>query len=111
VGAEPSVAHFAESLAALAEIGPIPFEQVRTLLCLGEARRRAGEPAAAREPLAQACAIFAGLRAGPWTARAEAELAASGVKAPGQPRTASAANGLSSLSPQELQVARAAGRG
>ena len=42
---------FAESLAALDKVGPIPFEQARTLLCSGEAMRRNRRPVAAREPL------------------------------------------------------------
>ena len=71
---------FAESLAALDKVGPIAFEQARTLLCSGEAMRRNRRPVAAREPLHEALTLFEGLGARPWAARARAELAASGVK-------------------------------
>ena len=71
---------FAESLAALDKVGPIPFEQARTLLCSGEAMRRNRRPVAAREPLHEALMLFESLGARPWAARASAELAASGVK-------------------------------
>jgi DNA-binding NarL/FixJ family response regulator len=73
---------------------PMLFEQARTLLCEGEALRRARQPAASRRPLRHALTIFSGLGARPWAARAMAELAA-----------------LNTLSPQEIQVARAVGRG
>ena len=69
---------FAASLAALDKVGPVPFEQARTLLCSGEAMRRDRRPVAARAPLNRALAIFDGLGARPWAARARAELAASG---------------------------------
>jgi DNA-binding CsgD family transcriptional regulator len=101
---------FAASLAALDKVGPIPFEQARTLLCSGEAIRRNHRPAAARVPLNRALAIFDGLGARSWAARTRAELAASGVK----DRRVTMAAGphvLEELSPQELQVARIAARG
>ena len=41
---------FAASLAALDKVGPVPFEQARTLLCSGEAMRRDRRPVAARMP-------------------------------------------------------------
>ena len=88
---------------------PIPFEQARTLLCEGEALRRARRPAAARRPLRQALTIFRGLDARPWAARAMTELCATGVRA--SARSDSSTSVLDSLSPQELQVARAVGRG
>ncbi|HTQ91709.1 MAG TPA: LuxR family transcriptional regulator, partial [Streptosporangiaceae bacterium] len=87
------------------EIQPLPFELARTLLCEGEALRRARRPAAARRPLRHALAIFTGLGARPWAARAMTELAAAGVRND----TSTLATGA--LSPQELQVARAVGRG
>lgn len=87
----------------------MPFEQARTLLCQGEALRRARRPAASRAPLQHALTIFSGLEARPWAARATTELAAAGGQA--RPRGDASACGLSSLSPQELQVARAVGRG
>ena len=49
---------FAESLAALDKVGPIAFEQARTLLCSGEAMRRNRRPVAAREPLREARILF-----------------------------------------------------
>jgi DNA-binding CsgD family transcriptional regulator/tetratricopeptide (TPR) repeat protein len=99
---------FAESLAALDLVGPVPFEQARTLLCSGEVLRRARWVAAAREPLERAAALFDNLGARPWAARARAELTASGVK--DQLGTHASAR-LKDLTPQELQVARIAGRG
>jgi DNA-binding NarL/FixJ family response regulator len=88
---------------------PMPFEQARTLLCEGEALRRARRPAAARGPLQHALTIFNGLGARPWAARAVTELDATGARA--GVRNDTSASGLDSLSPQELQVARAVGRG
>ena len=102
---------FAESLAALDKVGPIPFEQARTLLCSGEATRRNRRPVAAREPLHKALMLFESLGARPWAARARAELAASGVAGQRGRDWAGRHDGLQELSPQELQVARIAGRG
>jgi DNA-binding CsgD family transcriptional regulator len=101
---------FAASLAALDRVGPVPFEQARSLLCSAEAMRRNHRPAAARVPLERALTIFDGLGARPWAAHARAELAASGVKCQRADRFGNY-NGLNELSPQELQVARIAGRG
>jgi DNA-binding NarL/FixJ family response regulator/energy-coupling factor transporter ATP-binding protein EcfA2 len=84
---------------------PVPFEQARTLLCEGEALRRARRPAASRRPLRHALTIFSSLAARPWAARAMTELAATGVRAD------ASRSALDSLSPQELQVARAVGQG
>ena len=112
LAADPEQAqrHFTESIAALEEIGPVPFEQARTLLCAGESLRRGRSPLAARAPLERALALFDALGAKPWSARAKAELAASGAKIRDhRPATSNAM--LEELSPQELQVARAAGRG
>jgi DNA-binding CsgD family transcriptional regulator len=102
---------FGASLAALETVGPVPFEQARTLLCSGEALRRARRPADARVPLNRALGTFEGLGARPWAARARAELAASGVKHQRVEMASSGPNGLAELSPQELQVARVAARG
>ena len=88
---------------------PMPFEQARTLLCEGEAMRRARRPAAARGPLQRALTIFSGLGARPWAARAITELDATGARAGSRNDTSVSA--LDSLSPQELQVARAVARG
>jgi DNA-binding CsgD family transcriptional regulator len=102
---------FAESLAALDKVGPIAFEQARTLLCSGEALRRNRRPVAAREPLHDALILFESLGARPWAARTRAELAASGVKDRRVTMTNAGPRSLEELSPQELQVARIAGRG
>ena len=99
---------FARACAAY-EMQPMPFEQARTLLCEGEALRRARRPAASRPPLRHALAIFNGLGARPWAARAMTELDATGARA-SVPNEAST-SALDSLSPQELQVAQAVARG
>ncbi|HEY7011878.1 MAG TPA: helix-turn-helix transcriptional regulator, partial [Streptosporangiaceae bacterium] len=88
---------------------PVPFEQARTLLCEGEALRRARRRVASRRPLRHALTLFSGLGARPWAARAMTELAAAGARA--EIRDGATASGLGALSPQELQVARAVGRG
>ena len=77
-----------------------PFERARTELCLGERRRRARQPASAREPLHAALETFERLGATPWAERARSELRASGETA--RRRDPSAAQ---QLTPQELQVA------
>jgi DNA-binding CsgD family transcriptional regulator len=87
---------------------PMPFEQARTLLCEGEALRRARRPTAARSPLRHALALFSGLGARPWAARTISELAATGAQIGTRNNSQPA---LEALSPQELQVARAIGRG
>jgi DNA-binding CsgD family transcriptional regulator len=102
---------FGASLAALDKVDPIPFELARTLLCSGEAMRRNRRAVAARVPLSRALAIFDGLGAQPWAARAKAELAASGVKDQRVKQSVAGPTSLEQLSPQELQVARIAGRG
>jgi DNA-binding NarL/FixJ family response regulator len=91
------------------EMQPMPFEQARTLLCEGEALRRARHPAASRPALRQALTIFNRLGARPWAARATIELDATGIRA--YPQSNSGTSVLGSLSSQELQVARAVGRG
>jgi DNA-binding CsgD family transcriptional regulator len=102
---------FTASLVALDKVGPVPFEQARTLLCSGEAMRRNRHPAAARAIFHRALGIFDGLGARPWAARATAELAASGVKDRRVMMAAVGPNRLDELSPQEFQVARIAARG
>ena len=92
------------------QMKPMPFEQARTLLCEGEALRRARRPAAARRPLRHALTIFSGLGARPWAARAMIELDATGARASARNDT-TACPSLDSLSSQELQVARAVGQG
>jgi DNA-binding CsgD family transcriptional regulator/tetratricopeptide (TPR) repeat protein len=108
---EDAACLFAESLAVLDKVGHTPFEQGRTLLCSGEVMRRNRRPLAARDSLREALMLFESLDARPWVARARAELAASGVKDQRATGSFGRRNGLQDLSPQELQVARIAGRG
>jgi DNA-binding CsgD family transcriptional regulator len=56
----------------------IPFDRARTLLSLGEARRRAKQKAAAREALGQALSMFEELGARLWAEKARTELATIG---------------------------------
>jgi DNA-binding CsgD family transcriptional regulator len=91
--------HFAEAV-ALHGRTETPFEHARTLLCLGERRRRARRVRDAREPLAAALDAFEGLGAAPWAEWARRELRATGTRTR-QPRVAS----HEELTPQELQVA------
>jgi DNA-binding CsgD family transcriptional regulator len=62
---------------------PMPFEEARTLLCLGRTRRRAKQKRAAREALTGALAIFDRLGARLWAELAKAELSRIGGRAPG----------------------------
>ena len=64
----------AEEAVRLFESLALPFETARTLLVLGEIRRRARQKAAAREALARGLAIFERLGAERWADRARAEL-------------------------------------
>jgi DNA-binding CsgD family transcriptional regulator len=81
----------------------MPFELARTLLCEGAALRRWRRPAAARSILREALGLFERLGARPWAARAEAELAATGIRVvSSRPRAAL----IDALTPQELQIAR-----
>jgi DNA-binding CsgD family transcriptional regulator len=83
-----------------------PFERARTLLALGERRRRARRVRDAREPLAAALETFESLGAARWAEWARRELRAAGTRArPARP----AATGA--LTPQELQVALTVARG
>jgi len=61
-----------------------PFQHARTLLAMGAVQRRAKQRAAARAGLAQALAIFDGLPAPLWAAKARAELLRIGGRAPGK---------------------------
>jgi DNA-binding CsgD family transcriptional regulator len=88
----------------------MPFEQARTLLCQGESLRRARRPAAAREPLRHALMIFRSLGAQPWITRTATELGAAGVRGSAGDRPGDRTR-LDELTPQELQIARAVGRG
>lgn len=85
-----------------------PFERARTLLAEAESLRRLRRPAVARTAARDAHALFVGLGARPWTARAEAELAAAGAP---PPRRADRETVWSALTPQEFQVARVVAEG
>ena len=80
------------------------------MLCVGEALRRS-RSSAARTPLDRSLTLFEGLGARSWSAHARAELAASGRRIGGRSSATVGRPKLEELTPQELQVARAAGRG
>ncbi len=92
--------------AALHSRCPAPFERARTLLCRAEALRRMRRPAAARPDLVAALAVFGELRARPWAARAQRELAATGRDGATHP-----GRRPEHLTPQELQIARSVADG
>ena len=77
-----------------------PFEEARTLLCLGERLRRARRRADARVHLRAALEAFEGLGAVDWAATARGELGVTGETA--APRSGPRSD---ALTPQELQVA------
>nr|WP_206314811.1 helix-turn-helix transcriptional regulator [Streptomyces coryli] len=86
-----------------------PFEHARTELLYGEWLRRARSKAEAREHLRAALTVFDRTGARPWSDRARAELAATGLTLKdGETRPPEAA---SLLTPQELQIARLAAQG
>ncbi len=90
----------------LLEEADAPFERSRTQLCLGERLRRAGRRRDARVWLEQASEVFVDLGATAWLQRADAELAATGIRARRRdPSTAS------QLTPQELRVAQLVAEG
>lgn len=95
---------FAQALAAH-DACEMPFERARTLLCLGERLRRLRQRGPARQHLRRALEIFERLDAAGWTARARAELAATGES------TARGTGVVALLTPQELQVALVVARG
>ena len=97
--------HFATALALHAGT-TTPFENARTLLCLGERRRRARRVRDARRPLSEALEAFEVMGAASWAEWARAELRAAGARARDPRPVATAA-----LTPQELQVALAVAEG
>lgn len=97
-------AHFEEA-AALAAAAQAPFDQARSLLCLGQLHRRHRRRGASRRPLAAALAIFEYLGAESWAEQVRVELNASGVE------TERKGTDLTALSPQEMCVAQAAAEG
>ncbi len=88
------------------DVGSWPFERSRMQLMLGSRLRRHKQIQEARELLRAAREGFDSLGAGPWAERARDELRAAGV-----PSRAPAPTAWSSLSAQELQVARMAAEG
>jgi len=78
---ELAVAALAGALAAHSTLGQ-PFELARTLLVAGTIHRRAKRRGEARVALGEAIRIFDDLAAGPWLARARAELARIDGRAP-----------------------------
>ena len=97
--------HMTEAL-RLHAISDMPFELARTELIFGQHLRRHNQAAKARSLLTSALTIFERLGAPDWGSRARNELQATGVRIP-QPE----APGLTTLTPQELQVALAVARG
>lgn len=85
---------------------PTPFERARTELCFGEMLRRARHRSDARVHLRAALDTFEHLDAAPWSARARAELAATGeVSNPSREQWTHV------LTPQEIQLSMIVGRG
>ncbi|MEV4065480.1 LuxR C-terminal-related transcriptional regulator [Nonomuraea dietziae] len=85
--------------------GEHPFDEARTRLVYGEWLRRQQRRSEARAQLEAAIEAFDRLDAAPWSARAAAELRATGVSLPERAR---AGDPLAALTPQELQVVRLA---
>lgn len=84
-----------------------PMERARTQLLYGEWLRRARRKTEARTQLHSALETFDRLGARPWADRARTELEASGITAPHRGPDGV----LATLTPQELQIVRLAGRG
>ena len=101
---------FARAL-ALHEGTSTPFGRGRTLLALGVRRRRSRRRAAAREPLAEALAVFERMGAAPWAAQASHELELAGAGDGEETPATEGASALDELTPQELRVAMLVGRG
>ncbi|GGW74363.1 LuxR C-terminal-related transcriptional regulator [Streptomyces xantholiticus] len=95
---------YVRALAVHAE-GRQPFEEARTRLAYGEWLRRHRRRAEARAQLQAAMEAFDRLGAAPWSARAAAELRATGQSLSDRSATG---DPLSVLTPQELQVVRLA---
>jgi DNA-binding CsgD family transcriptional regulator len=104
-GGEQGLELLAESTAVLRS-SPALLERAHSLAELGAALRRAGQRAAAREPLAEALDLAARCGARPLAARAREELQATGARPRREWRT-----GVEALTPSELRVARLAAEG
>ncbi|MDX3107625.1 LuxR C-terminal-related transcriptional regulator [Nonomuraea angiospora] len=83
-----------------------PFERARLQLIYGERLRRDKATTEARGQLTAALDTFRSLGAGPWVARASAELRATGLSiGPGR------ATGMAALTPQQQEIAKLAAAG
>ncbi|WP_026316059.1 helix-turn-helix transcriptional regulator [Actinokineospora enzanensis] len=103
--AEEASGHYREAL-RLHALADRPFDHARTELLYGEFLRRGRHRGAARGYLRSAMDAFARLGTPIWAERARAELRAAGESVGGV--SVGVAEGLT---PQEMQVARAVGRG
>jgi DNA-binding CsgD family transcriptional regulator len=83
-----------------------PFTLARVQLAYGERLRRARASVESRRHLEAALKTFDDLRAAPWSARAGAELLATG-----KVRARTADDGAESLTPQEREIAMLAATG
>ena len=104
-GGERGLELLDESVAGLRD-SPALLERAHSLTELGAALRRAGQRAAAREPLAEALELAARCGARPLAARAREELKATGARPRREWRT-----GVEALTPSELRVVRLAAEG
>ncbi|MBG0831521.1 AAA family ATPase [Planomonospora sp. ID67723] len=95
---------FEQALVLHAEGGQ-PFDEARTRLVYGEWLRRQQRRVEARAQLEAAVEVFDRLDAAPWSARAAAELRATGASLPDRTRFGGP---LAALTAQELQVVRLA---
>ena len=94
-----------ESVAVLRD-SPAVLERAHSLTEQGAARRRAGQRAAAREPLTEALDLAARCGARPLIAQAREELRATGARPRREWR-----HGVEALTPREARVARLAAAG
>ncbi len=78
-----AMAEFRDALRLHDQVSPIPVERGRTLLAVGAVQRRLQQRASARKSLMDAAAIFDCIGARLWSARARAEVARIGGRAPG----------------------------
>jgi DNA-binding NarL/FixJ family response regulator len=104
-GGEHGLELLEESVATLKR-SPAMLERAHSLTELGAARRRAGQRAAAREPLAEALELAVRCGARPLAARAREELKATGARPRREWRT-----GVEALTPSELRIVRMAAGG
>ena len=105
VGGEPGLGLLAESVTTL-QTSPAMLERAKSLAELGAALRRAGQRAAARDPLAEALDLAARCGARPLAVRTREELKATGARPRREWR-----RGAEALTPSELRIARLAAEG